>query len=177
MYNDSNIGIRPIEEGDLEVLRHLRNDMSTFLKLGNVGMSDKTDQYEWWKNTLLNKKEERYTIVDIKLDKIIGIGKILNIDSVNSNCEIGVDIIRSERRKGYGYLSYSIILDYLFMQKNMHTISLKVIDSNYEAISLYNKLGFEKTGFFKEYIFRDGKYSDYNIMCLTQKKYFILKNS
>ena len=101
---------------------------------------------------------------------------ILNIDNINSNCEIGVDILPEERNKGFATKAYKCVLEYLFKHKNMHTIYLKVADFNPKAELLYEKIGFVKTGYLSEYLFRNGKYWNYNIMCITFDEY-IKKNN
>ena len=53
----------------------------------------------------------------------------------------------------------------------MHTIYLKVADFNPKAEILYKKIGFVKTGYLAEYLFRNGKYWNYNIMCITFNEY------
>jgi len=75
------------------------------------------------------------------------------------------------RGKGYGRKSYEMVLEYLFKHMNMHTVYLRVIDMNQRARSLYEKVGFELTGRFPEFIYRDGKYRDYLLMSMTRQMY------
>ncbi len=170
-HNHLDIGFRPVEEKDIEILRKLRNDKSTFLNLGTAEMSHSEDQYNWWKNHSFNSKNQRYTLVEKNTKKILGILRILNIDNINSNCEIGVDILPEERNKGFATKAYKCVLEYLFKHKNMHTIYLKVADFNPKAEILYERIGFVKTGYLSEYLFRNGKYWNYNIMCITFNEY------
>ena len=168
MYSSSRISFRPVEKGDLEELRSLRNDMSTQLQLGSVGMESEQSQVSWWERGLLSEKQQRYTLLRSDTGEIVGMARILNIDHMNANCEIGLDIVPRLRGKGLGYQSYLCLLEYLFLQKNMNMVYLKVIKFNTAAQKLYQKIGFEKTGFLKNYIFRFGKYWDYEIMCLER---------
>ena len=53
----------------------------------------------------------------------------------------------------------------------MHLIYLKVADFNTTAKKLYESIGFQNAGKFPEYLFRNGKYFDYLIMCLIKEEY------
>ena len=82
-----------------------------------------------------------------------------------------MDIKKEYRGQGYGKKSYRMILKYIFEHLNINMIYLKVIDINKIASSLYTQVGFIKTGYFKDYMYRHGKYWNYNIMCLTKTRY------
>ena len=127
-HNHLNIGFRPIDEKDVEILRKLRNDMSTFLNLGTAEMSHSEDQYNWWKNHSFNSKNQRYTLVEKSTNKILGILRILNIDNINSNCEIGVDILPEEN-----YASDTVTA--IKLPKNVDgKMIVKQVEKNYNIV-------------------------------------------
>jgi RimJ/RimL family protein N-acetyltransferase len=171
MYKKGEVGFRPIEESDLEDLRMLRNDPSTYLNLGKVGMETVQSQYKWWASGLISDGDQRYALFEISTNKILGQLRINNIDNENSHCEIGIDISLKYRGLGYGKKCYLCILDYLFRQKNFKTIYLRVGDFNTNAIKLYEKLGFINTGFYKNYLFRNGGYHNYLIFSISNENY------
>lgn len=171
MYIYEDIGFRPIEFEDLEILRRLHNDMSTLLQLGSVEMFTAEEQENWWKSLSRNRRVQRHSIVKISENKVVGICKFQVIDHINRNCEIGVDIFPAFRGKGFGKKSYQMILEYLFMHFNMHMVYLRVGDFNLHAKKLYESIGFVETGRFKEYLYRDGRYWDYILMTLTMNGY------
>lgn len=171
MYTYKNLGFRPIEEGDLERLRQLRNDMSTLLQLGSVDMVSSEEQHEWWKGLAHRQPEKRYSILDLSKEEIVGVIRIQHIDPTNGHCEIGLDIIPARRGQGLGTTSYEMILEYLFLHYNMHMVYLRVGEFNEGALTLYRRLGFHETGRFKEYLYRHGRYWDYILMCMTKDQY------
>lgn len=175
MYKSGNVGFRPIEEADLEILRRLRNDMSTFLNLGTADMASLQGQHEWWKRDLYTARDQRLTLVQVDTDEVIGVLRIVGIDHVNANCEVGLDLLPEKRGLGLGKQSYACVLEYLFDQKNMNMVYLKVADFNPGASKLYESLGFERTGYYKDYMFRHGKYWDYHLMCMTRAHYNALR--
>jgi RimJ/RimL family protein N-acetyltransferase len=174
MYIYENIGFRPIDFEDLEVLRRLHNDMSTLLQLGSVEMASSEQQVDWWKSLGKSKSVQRYSIVKISSGQIIGIFRIQNIDYMNKNCEIGLDIIPSLRGRGYGKKSYHMVLEYLFMHFNMHMVYLRVGEFNERGQALYRRIGFTETGRYKQYLFRNGRYWDYIIYTMLRDDYLKL---
>lgn len=173
MYRYEDLAFRIIEQKDLEILRNLHNDDSTFLNLLNIELVDEEGQIEWWKNLHLKKDEKRYVIcLSGEPDTLIGRLRIQHINHNHNNCEIGLDIFPQYRNQGYGTRSYKMILEFLFLHFNMNMVYLKVGDFNPAAIKLYTKIGFRETGRLPEYFYRHGKYHDYIIMSIVKKEYF-----
>ena len=171
MITFEKIGFRPIEFSDLEALRLIRNDASTILNLGTVELVDPQEQENWWKSLGNSKNAKRFTIVELETQRVIGMIRVQYIETVNRNCEIGLDIAKPMRGQGFGRMSYRALLAYLFEHYNMNMVYLRYIPTNTVAGNLYSSLGFKETGYFKEFIYRDGKYMDYKIMCLTKNDY------
>lgn len=172
MYKYKDIAFRVIEKEDLEVLRKLHNDSSTYLNLLNIDLADEEGQIEWWKNLHKKRDDKRYVICFAgEPDKIIGRLRIQNINYAHNNCEVGLDIMPEYRGKGYGIKSYEMLLEFLFMHYNMNMVYLKVVEFNPKAKNLYQKVGFEETGYYPEYYYRCGKYWNYIIMSITRAKY------
>ena len=176
MYIYKDIAFRPIEKDDLEVLRQLHNDQTTFLNLLNIDLADENAQLEWWENLYKKQDDKRFAIVKANNPKeVIGRLRIQNINFLHNNCEIGLDILPKYRGQGYGYKSYMMVLEFLFLHYNMNMVYLKVADFNPDAKKLYLKVGFKETGRLPQFYYRYGKYWDYIIMSMTKKEY--LKSS
>lgn len=171
MITFQKIGFRPIEFADLEALRLIRNDASTIFNLGTVELTAPQEQESWWKSLENSKTAKRFSIVELETQRVIGMMRVQSIEMVNRNCEIGLDIAKSMRGQGYGRMSYRALLGYLFDHYNMNMVYLRYIPTNSVAANLYTSLGFKETGYFKEFIYRDGKYMDYKLMCLTKNEY------
>ncbi len=171
MFVHQTVGFRPIDAGDLEILRELHNDMTTFLERGTIGMVSSEQQVEWWRNLSKNKTDARFTIVEVTSGAVIGMLRMQNIDTVNAHCEIGLDILSAYRGKGYGTASYQMILEYLFHHYNMHMVYLRVAEFNERARKLYGRVGFIETGRYNEYLYRHGRYWDYILMTVTREQY------
>lgn len=172
MYIYHDIGFRPIEKADLEVLKELHNDQSTFLNLATIDLVNSNDQGVWWSSLGQNTKDQRFAIARSENPSIVlGRLRIQNIDFQNRNCEVGLDICKEYRGQGFGTKSYEMILEYLFMHYHMHMVYLRVADFNEKAKELYERIGFLQTGYLPEYLFRHGRYWNYLIMAITREKY------
>lgn len=171
MYVRHPVGFRPIDEGDLEVLRLLRNDMTTLLQLGTVEFVSQEEQVEWWRGLGRSRTARFFTLVAAPSGEVIGMLRVQHIDTVNAHCEIGLDILPAHRGKGLGTASYEMALEFLFQHYNMHMVYLRVAEFNEQARRLYARLGFVETGRYEEYLYRHGRYWDYIIMSMTRESF------
>ena len=60
MFEFENIAFRPIERNDLDELKSLHNDQSTFLNLASIDLVDEFGQLAWWEGLHKNKTDKRY---------------------------------------------------------------------------------------------------------------------
>lgn len=64
------------------------------------------------------------------------------------------------RARGYGYAAMCLGLDFAFGELNLRRVQLTVFANNSPAIALYEKLGFQREGVFREFLNRDGELCD-----------------
>ncbi len=178
MYIYQDIAFRVIEKEDLEILRKLHNDPSTYVNLLNIDLVDEERQIEWWKNLHKKTDDKRYVICFAdKPEEIIGRLRIQNINYLHHNCEVGLDIMPEYRGKGFGLKSYRMLLEFLFKHLNMNVVYLKVADFNPNAKKLYEKVGFKETGRLPQFYYRHSRYWDYIIMSLKKEEYQMRLNN
>ena len=104
---------------------------------------------------------QRYAMVLLDGDVMIGSISIHNIDHLNRNAFIGIFIGEEEHRnKGYGAEAIQLILAYGFKTLNLHNVMLSVHEDNIEGIACYKKIGFREVGRRREWLFKNGKYID-----------------
>lgn len=63
---------------------------------------------------------------------------------------------RDLRGQGYGREALTLALDFAFRELNLYRIQLTVFGYNEPAIALYERLGFQREGTFREFMERDG---------------------
>jgi RimJ/RimL family protein N-acetyltransferase len=118
------------------------------------------------------KNIQRYAIVLLDSDTLIGVVSLQNIDHLNRNAYIGIFIGGEEHRgKGYGAEAIRLLLNYGFKTMNMHSINLTVHADNYAAIECYKKVGFREVGRLPEVFFMNGKYVDKIFMSILESEF------
>lgn len=96
----------------------------------------------------------------------------------NRNAECIIDIGEKECwGKGYGREALQLLLDYAFLELNLHRVSLRVFSFNEKAIRLYERLGFKDEGRSRQSLYRDGRWHDICHMGILQEEYVTSKRS
>ena len=163
--------LRKANASDLESLYILKNDVDSNAMLGQGfyrGYS-KEDMAKWieFHNNATN--EVLFVIQDIQCQKLIGHVGLYNIDYRNRKAEFAILIADKESRgKGYGKLCTQFMVSYGYEQLNLNRVELSVIEDNPIAISLYEKIGFEKEGLLKQSLYKNGKY--HNVVLMAKLK-------
>lgn len=86
----------------------------------------------------------------------------------------GVSIAIGEAKhwgKGYGYEAMQLMLRFAFDELNLHRVQLTVFSYNKRAIALYEKLGFQHEGVYREHLQRDGKRYDMYLYGLLRSEW------
>lgn len=170
MFCYKEICLRVVDEADIEQIRRLRNDPTTWIHLTDITLLDEETQRGWYKS-LSEKKERGYFVLCDHDHDFLGIIRFDEIDRTNRTIRVGCDVVRELRGKGYGNKAFHLIKKYCFDYLNMHRLWLAVLETNQVAIHLYEKHGFKVEGRYRKAIFRDGRYHDYVIMSLLEEEY------
>ena len=174
LFETERIILRKMTAQDIEIYHKWRNDievMQTTAPILDVYRIEDTDEFVNQK-ILRSSTSKCYIIIEKQSKKPIGITSLINIDLKNRNAECIIDIGEKEAwGKGYGSEAMKLLLDYGFLEMNLHRISLRVFSFNSRAIKLYEKLGFQQEGRSSEAIFRDGAWHDIIHMGVLQSNY------
>ena len=77
--------------------------------------------------------------------------------------------------QGYGTEAMQLLLTYAFFELNLHRVQLTVFSYNQRAIALYEKLGFQREGVYRELLQRDGQRHDMYLYGLLRREWEALK--
>ncbi len=75
------------------------------------------------------------------------------------------------RGQGYGCAAMTLALDFAFQELNLHRLQLTVFAYNAPAIALYEKLGFQREGVYREFLYRDGQRYDMFLYGLLRREW------
>lgn len=175
MFESPRIILRKMTVDDAETYHTWRNDIevmqSTSPSLDLYLMEETKDFVH---HVILGSSTSKsYMIMDKEsAAKPIGVVALVHIDWKNRNAECIIDIgEKSNWGKGYGAEAMTLLLDYAFLEMNLHRVSLRVFSFNDKAVKLYEKLGFQHEGTARQSLFRGGAWHDIIHMGMLQTEY------
>lgn len=178
MHYYDDIAFRPVEKKDLESIRRLRNDQTTWIYLTDATLVTPAMQEQWFEKISQASDAAYFTVVKIKRefpilyeDDFLGIIRMDEYDANNRSARIGCDIIPEMRGKGYGTKAFRACMKYFFHHIGLHRLWLCVLDNNMVAQKLYSNVGFKEEGRLRDAVWRDGKYHDYIVMGILDHEY------
>jgi RimJ/RimL family protein N-acetyltransferase len=165
------VNLRAEEKEDLPLVRDWLNSPEYQGDYGPVMQLSKTELEKQFENF----SETRVFVIEKKDRTRIG---IIAHYAVGRLIEIGFAIIPSERGKGYGSEATKIIVDYLFLSKDLERVQAHADTRNIVSQEVLEKSGFKKEGTIRKSAFLRGEWRDmflYSILREEWKEPKILK--
>lgn len=163
LLKGENIRLTAFFDDDVKLLKNWYSD-SEFLRYYDYSPAfPKSESQLTDMITEIRSSNDKYifSIRAIEENKLIGICGFENILWNNGTSTVYIGIGDKEYRgQGLAEEALKLILDFGFMELNLHKIQLSVISYNIAAISLYEKSGFIKEGTSREFVCRDNKRYD-----------------
>lgn len=94
-------------------------------------------------------------------DTIIGTVCLYDISKVYSKCEIGYKFSSSCHHRGYAVEAVQKAVEIAFFDLQLHRICAHVLADNASSLRLLNRLGFEKEGICRDYLYFAGRWQDH----------------
>jgi UDP-4-amino-4,6-dideoxy-N-acetyl-beta-L-altrosamine N-acetyltransferase len=164
---NKNVNLRELEFADLGKLNTWRNDPSLISNLGTnfTYISEEIDK-RWYEDYLINRHKAVRLAVEVD-GVYVGILNLTNINLINRSAEFSIFIgDPGYRGKGVGYIASSKIIAHGQKNLGLQRIWLTVLSSNAPAISMYEKLGFEREGTLRKALYKESAYHDLIMMSL-----------
>lgn len=160
------IKLTAIEKKDIPKFTEWYND-TNFMRYYDVisAVPKTTEEVEKIVYEVTNSNEQYiFAIRDIESGEFIGVTGFENILWNNGTALIYIGIGNEKYRgMGIGEEAMQLAIEFGFREFNFYKIWLTVLEYNFSAIKLYEKIGFEREGVNREFIYRDGKrYDLYN---------------
>ncbi len=154
MLEGHRVNLRVLEKEDLPLLTEWNNDPEfggEFEPLEQASLYE----IEKWYETL--RPEEKWFIIEKKDGTKIG--QIMHLPA-GPHVKIGYRIMPGERNKGYCTEAVKILVDYLFLSKNIVRIESGANPENTASWRVLEKAGFTKEGVMRKKVFARGKWLD-----------------
>lgn len=174
MFQSNRIKLRKIELNDVEQYHTWRNDTEVMYSTNPfLDLYTLEETKGFFEMVILESKTAKsYMVEEIDSGKTIGITSLINIDYKNRNAECILDIGEKDYwGMGYGKEALTLLLDYAFLELNLHRISLSVFSFNNRAIRLYTGIGFVEEGISRQALYRNGEWHDIVNMGILKKDY------
>ena len=147
------VNLKVLEKDNLPLLADWSNNLEFFSDMWFPQMS-KTD---WEKRYDSFTPDTKWFFIEKKDGSRIG----LVLSFVNGNyMEIGYILAPSERKKGYGSEAAKIIVDYLFLSKELVRVQAITGVDNFASHRVLEKAGFTKEGIIRKSAFIRGVWQD-----------------
>ena len=159
LLRGSRVRLTALTQNDLPTVAEWHQN-SDFLRLFDALPAypkTETALAQWLDNTDKATDAFLFAIRSLDSDGLIG---YVELDGILWTHQVtGVSIAIGEAKhwgKGYGYEAMQLVLRFAFDELNLHRVQLTVFSYNERAIALYEKLGFQHEGVYREHLQRDG---------------------
>jgi len=158
-----NIYLRALEPLDLDFLYELENNPEIWEISGTITPYSK----QVLRIYLENAHRDIYDVKQLRLcicensAKLIGLIDLFDFDPKNQRAGLGIVVLQDEERnKGVGSEAIRLLCQYAFETLNLHQLYANVSCDNEISIHLFEKMGFERVGVKKDWIFSLGAYKN-----------------
>jgi RimJ/RimL family protein N-acetyltransferase len=131
-------------------------------------MYNKDQTKEWFEKQIAHLSS--FMIVRKADDTPIGFIELSGYNWHSGNAWLGIGIgERDNWGKGYGTEAMNLLLKLVFLEWNLHRVSLSVLGYNARAIRSYEKAGFKSEGALRGFIQREGQRWDMYMMGILRQ--------
>lgn len=152
--------IRIVQQKDAMGMYEWMHDMDIMQSFRFDGMNmtreDINQFIECAKEDAKKGKNYHFAFVD-ENDEYWGTVSLKNIDMIAKNAEYAVCFRKKAHGTGMAAQATGEILDYAFYNLGLDRVYLNVLSENIRAVKLYEKLGFQYEGEWRNHIYHQGK--------------------
>ena len=167
-FRGEKVILKPFERDDIELSLKWNNDESINAFNGSRFPNSKLEQDEWYEKTQKDKSKKRLVICSHAGEKA-GMVSLFNINERNRNAEIGVYLSPEHQKKGFAKEAIKLLVNFAFMELNMHKIYASVFSFNEQSVKLFKAAGFKSEYTKSEEIFTNGEYFDIHVLSVFRK--------
>ncbi len=164
MMHDENIIVRALEPEDLEYLYKWENDMDLWEVSDTLTPFSHFTLKKYIENShrdIYESKQLRLMIIRQDTQSPVGLIELYDFDPYHLRAGLGIMIHDMENRKqGYASSAVKLMLDYSFETLGLHQVYCSVPSCNIASLKLFETLGFDRTGYRKEWLKRGNEWED-----------------
>jgi ribosomal-protein-alanine N-acetyltransferase len=159
------VNLRTLEKEDLPLFADWINDPDFYGEYNPLEQESRTEIEKAYDNS---PPEKRKFFIEKKDGTKIG---IINHFPAGELMEIGFTVILSERRKGYCSEALMIMVDYLFLSRDMIRLQAHTDTRNLASQRVLEKAGFKKEGMVRKSMFIKGEWRDLLLYSILREEW------
>jgi diamine N-acetyltransferase len=164
--------LRPIGKDDLGQLAVWFNDPEIRAVTGEVFPTSPLGMEEFLTRTQSDISRVWFGIVTQEADRLIGEAGLLRMFPAWRTTDLSIILgDKTAWGKGYGSEVMKLLLDYAFGSLNFHRVAIGVVGTNERALRFYEKVGFKREGIQRDGYYFDHSYQDFVMMSLLDDEY------
>jgi RimJ/RimL family protein N-acetyltransferase len=170
LLEGKNVNLRVMEKEDLPLFVEWFNKPEVFGEYNPLLQMSKTEV----EKILDNPSDLQPFIIEKKDGSKIGFiahFHVLHLGTGTKQLEIGYSLVPSERGKGYGTEALGIMVDYLFLSKDIMRIQAQTDQRNAASQKILEKAGFKKEGILRKNFFMRGEWTDDYIYSIIREEW------
>lgn len=174
LFEGQRVRLAPLANSDAAVMTQwqLDGDYLRLLDMTAAFPRNESQVMRWIQNEQQEKDSFLFGIRTISGDTLIGFIEINGILWNHGTGWLAVGIGESSYRgHGYGFEALQLALKFVFHELNLYRLQLTVFSYNHPAIALYEKLGFQREGVYRECLSRDGQRHDMYLYGLLYREW------
>jgi ribosomal-protein-alanine N-acetyltransferase len=165
MLEGKSVNLRIMEREDLPLLKEWVNDLDFEGVYEPISQETKTDLERRYDQL----KEGQWFFIEKKDGTKIGY--IAHFLANEKRTALGYALAPSERGKGYGSEAIKIVIDYLFMSKNIVRVQAEINPENVASQRALENAGFKKEGILRKAFFSRGEWIDTAIFSILREEW------
>ena len=127
---------------------------------------------QWIEDHLESWLKYEFTIQTLEKNRDIGFIGLEGNMATHADAFVGIGIGEKDFwGKGCGTEAMQLVLQYAFLELNLHRVSLDVFEYNQRAIASYEKAGFKMEGRLRQTVLREGKRWDLLYMGILREEW------
>jgi RimJ/RimL family protein N-acetyltransferase len=170
LLEGKNVNLRVMEKDDLPLFAEWINKPEVFGEYNPLHQMSKTEV----EKMLGNPSDISPFIIEKKDGSKIGFivhFHVLHLGTGTKQLEIGYSLVPSERGKGFCSEAVKIMVDYLFLSKNIMRIQAQTDQRNAASQKVLEKAGFKKEGILRKNFFMRGEWTDDYIYSIIKEEW------
>jgi RimJ/RimL family protein N-acetyltransferase len=164
------VNLRVMEKDDLPLFVEWANKLAFFGEYNPMHQMSKTEAGK----KLDNPSDIKPFIIEKKDGSKIGFivhFHVLHLATGTRQLEIGYTLVSSERGKGFCTEAVKIVVDYLFLSKDIMRIQAQTDQRNVASQKVLEKAGFRKEGTLRKSFFVRGEWTDDYIYSILREEW------